>query len=685
MKNQAWIVIIAIVGIFGVIACIILSVVGAVSVGVLARSQAPAPEMFPGAAGSSNQEAEVSEATPVKLETAAPVEFSIENELATTAIPDRDRYDLAVRFNNLDPAIPARPASREYEVGEVDLFFVNNSAEQTTIEVEAELVYVSGQVYAWVEVGETVDQRTLRTAIDEFALEAVPAALDLFTAPDFEVDKFHVLHTAQISTGIAGYYFSPSEYTREVVPTSNEKSMFFINLNNTRPASSHYNAVLAHEFQHLVHWHQDQNEETWLNEGYSELSARVAGYGQSDFIPEFARNPGVQLNNWPELGSTSPHYAASYLFSEYLFEEYGEDVIRALAREPGNGLDGVDIVLGEQGYSTTADDVFADWTLSNYLNASGQYGYDNITFAVPDIKDVLLLSNSGTFLYQNSVSQYGTDYLLLDAGPNISITFTSQEFVGEKPNTVPLVNAVTTDTDGDTATDDRFVWWSNRGDDINPRLTRAFNLTAVDSATLIFDTWFNIEELWDYAYVSVSTDGGMRWDILRSSCTTSENPYGNAYGIGGYTGLSSDCPVESNGGWFSESLDLTPYAGNDEVLIRFEMVTDDAVNNPGLLIDNIVVPEIGFYDDGEQGIGDWQAEGFVLTDNTLTQRFIVQAVRFEADGTPVIERVSLDENNVGSLSISSPGGAAVLAVSGATRYTTELASYSVEIRESTSE
>ena len=50
----------------------------------------------------------------------------------------------------------------------------------------------------------------------------------------------------------------------------------------------------------------------------------------------------------------------------------------------------------------------------------------------------------------------------------------------------------------------------------------------------------------------VSTDGGATWTPITTTRTTDEDPHGNAYGPG-YTGQS--------GGWVQESIDLTPYVG----------------------------------------------------------------------------------------------------------------------------
>ena len=80
-------------------------------------------------------------------------------------------------------------------------------------------------------------------------------------------------------------------------------------------------------------------------------------------------------------------------------------------------------------------------------------------------------------------------------------------------------------------------WWSNRGDNVDTWLTRELDLSAVTGATLRFWTWFDIEKAWDYAYVTISKDGGKTWDVLQGIHASTENPLGNSYGPG-YTGGS---------------------------------------------------------------------------------------------------------------------------------------------------
>ena len=182
------------------------------------------------------------------------------------------------------------------------------------------------------------------------------------------------------------------------------------------------------------------------------------------------------------------------------------------------------------------------------------------------------------------------------------------------------------------------------------------------AATLTFDTWYDMEDGWDYGYVAASTDGGTTWKTLTGQHTTTKNPVGSAYGQG-YTGKSS--------GWVAESVDLGAYAGK-KILLRFELINDDATNLTGFAVDNISIPATGFTDraDGPNG---WTAEGFNRVEGPLAQKFIVQVIK--DDGT--VQRTELGPDNTAAIPLT--GDKVTIAISGATRDTTEAASYSWKI------
>ena len=144
--------------------------------------------------------------------------------------------------------------------------------------------------------------------------------------------------------------------------------------------------------------------------------------------------------------------------------------------------------------------------------------------------------------------------------------------------------------------------------------------------------------------------------------------------------LCPNCTGNSGGGgsgeWIEESIDLSPYAGQ-EILVRFEYVTDAAVNLAGFMVDDIRVPELDYETDFEADEGGWDGEGFVRMDNLLPQHFLVQVIR--QDGETTVERIALDGANQGNLTLDLGSEGAILVVSGTTPFTTQPASYQFEV------
>jgi len=193
---------------------------------------------------------------------------------------------------------------------------------------------------------------------------------------------------------------------------------------------------------------------------------------------------------------------------------------------------------------------------------------------------------------------------------------------------------------------------------------------------LSFSLWYHLEDGWDYAYVMASSDGGKRWQILPGAHTTDKNPVGNAFGVG-WTGVSGGGKTPQ---WVQEQVDLSAFA-DQEILLRFEYVTDDAVNKPGLMLDDISIPAIGYVDDGERGMAGWEGAGWVLTNNRLAQRWLVQLLEVGRRGI-VVQRMDVGGDGKGRLSLQSDLTdlqAAVLIISALAPATTEAATYNYTI------
>ena len=594
-----------------------------------------------------------------------PETLTTEARLAQTILPPRDQRLLAMRLRNHGEQIPevVNSSPPQLQLDQSDTFWVTDNGSQPPrqFQVTANLRYIGDNSYWWVEEGMSVDLVDLERSAQQFEQHTYPTNREFFGSewsPGVDGDARVHVFLGNVP-GVAGYYAAANSYSKLAEPYSNEREMFFINLRAMQPGSDYFDSVLAHEFQHMIHWYQDRNEDTWVNEGMSELATFLNGYGPSNFMGAYTTVPDTQLNSWADTpGAAVGHYGGSFLFMAYFLQRYGDELTQAVVAAEANGIAGFNSVLAEQGIDQTFDDIFADFLIANYLNDpaqdDGRWGYADVqpTSPAPAAQHSSYPAGQPTTVYQ-----YGADYIELTGNGDLTIEFTGS-------TRVPVVN--------NQAHSGSYQWYSHRGDDSNPRLTRAVDLSGVDSATLNYWAWYDIESDWDYAYVEISEDGGDTWHILETPYSATDNPSGNAYGPG-YTGASE--------GWLEESIDLTPYAGQ-EVLLRFEYVTDDAVNRPGFTVDDISIPEIGFFDDVESGDNGWQAEGFVRIDNVLPQHFLAQVLEIGADGNASVTPIPLDETNYGTLTVSGLGDRldkAVLIVSGLSPITTEPAGYEYNI------
>ena len=592
--------------------------------------------------------------------------------LEETVIPERDLHELAIRLRGLPADTPrAVEASevRTFEVGDRRLFHASNVDTEEQFDLYATLRYRTDHVYMWVEEGEPINEANLKAAADLFEEQTYPTNRAFFGSewtPGVDGDlRLSILHATNLGNSVAGYYSSADEFVSEVRDDSNEMEMFYINIDNVSVNSAFYNGVLAHEFQHMIHWHNDRNEETWLNEGFSELATYLNGFdvGGSDYL--FADAPDTQLNSWPSgPGAAGPNYGGAYLFTSYFLDRFGSDATQALVAHPENSFASVEIVLREQGSDLTYENLLGDWVVANLLDdpdiLDGRYGYEDIDPPAVDV-ETTYFDNAYPVSEQAMVHQHGTDYIELQGRQPLTLTFTGSTQVG-------LVDT--------SAHSGQYVWWSNRGDDSNMTLTQAFDLSGLEEATLSYWTWYHIEKDWDYAYVEASTDGGATWDILETPSGVGTNPNGNSFGWA-YTGKSGggDTPE-----WIEEEVDLTDYAGQ-EVVIRFEYITDDAVTQPGFVLDDVSIPQIGYFSHLEEDGGDWEPAGFIRHANVLSQEWLVQMILFGPDATVTRLELGPDQTGAWSVPLARDTDRAVITVTGMAPVTTERASYSYEVTE----
>ena len=594
--------------------------------------------------------------TPMPLVVDAPARLAWVLHTDRHQPPDRDLAELATRLRGAeldDSLIADAPALSE---GDQQDFWITNLDDGTARLITATLQLASENAYWFVDETLTVNQADLAKAASQYEDQVRPAVVSTFgdiANPGLDGDpRLVIIHTTL--DGAAGYFGSKDSFSTEVHPHSNGREIIYLDTRTVEHGIDTHLAIVAHELQHAVHFDKDVGEESWVNEGLSEVATELAGY-RVQSPRAFMRRPHTQLNYWPDAPrSTFPHYGASALFFSYVAQRVGGAAnLTELVTEPLDGIAGVESFLNDHGLSWLQ--VFADWVVANYLDADDdRYGYIDQDVGVGPVRT--LISDEEQ---RDRLPQYSTRYYRLDTD-STSGTIT---FSGDLE-----VRQVATDcAQGATC------WWSGRGDGIDTKLTREFDLTGLDTATLQFEVWHEIEEGWDYGYVEVSDDDGATWHILDGAHTTTDNPSGNAYGPG-YTGSSRV--------WKQESIDLTQFVGGP-VLIRFEYVTDDAVYLDGMLIDGINIPELDFTD-ADDVDGEWQADGFELAGTPLEQRFLLQVVTTFPNGEVDVYRIPLGDRNNGEMKMTglAPGVEVIVIVSPITPGTRHEAGYVLEFDES---
>jgi hypothetical protein len=612
--------------------------------------------------------------TPVALDR-TPIENIPLDTLSTlqnTIVPINDPRDLAERLSGVSN-IPDTFPSGPFEVGASKDFWVTNVDTNENFQITATLRYVTPSTYFWIENGVNYNERELRDMAEAFDTKIYPTNREFFGPepnPGIDEDeRIYVLYASGLGRSLAGYFSSADAVHPLAHEYSNAHEMFLFNSDTVRFDEQFTYGVLAHEFQHMIHWYQDRNETSWLNEGFSELSTLLNGYNAGGFDYAFIGNPDLQLNDWPnDSSSTTPHYGASFLFTAYFLDRFGDEATQALVRHPENGLDSVDAVLREinaidplTGELIQADEFFVDWVVANYLGddrvSDGRYAY-KLYSGAPQASATETVSNCPSTLDGRTVKQYGTDYIQISCKGDFTLRFEGATQTRLLPASADAYSGL-------------YAFWSNKGDESNMTLTREFDFSDVSGPLEIsYQTWYDLEEDYDYLYLVASTDNGETWQIVLTPSGTAEDPSGNSYGWG-YNGTTN--------AWIQETVDLSQFAGQ-KVLLRFEYVTDAAVNGEGLLLDDISIPAIDYFSDFESDDGGWQAAGFARVQNLLPQTFRLaliykgKIIRIENIILPADQAIEIP------LSIGGDVDEIILTVSGTTRFTREVGAYSVEIR-----
>jgi len=558
-------------------------------------------------------------------------------------------------------APPTRPLAT-WEVSDTASFLYSDT--DSDRQVKAVLRYITPHFYMWFEEEVSVSDGDIAWAAEQMENEVYPKVRSLFGeewSPGIDGDvHIFVLHLAQLSDHSYGEFGSGDECPETLCSFSNGHEIIYLTLDDLGVGTDQYLGVLAHELQHAVSYNTDGNESNWLNEGLSTLAETASGHGElaGDFVPDFLANPDLQLNDWPSLQEDDgPNYGAAYLFSLYLYERFGEEFIRSLARQAHDDITGVEMTLHEHA-ALPFEQVFGEWAVANLLDdselANGQFGY--LHEELPSLKITASHSENPAEV-STTVHQYAADYVALNFRDDLRLTFDGSEQTALLPTSAHSGN--------------RF-WWSNRLDNSIASLQTQLDLTGLSNPKARFWMWYDTEMDWDAVMIQISVDEGQSWEIVKG-----QHSGENAWWEYMYTGQSGDSGSPK---WVEEEIDLRRWGGKS-VILRVQSMTDSVFSGPGFAFDDFVLES----DEGRQRQQDfetnadgWEASGFIYAGEAVRQHWAVYIVTLGAE--PTITPLTLNEQNWGEIEIKSGGELkrSILVVAALAPFTLEAASYTYQ-------
>ncbi|MBN1562232.1 MAG: immune inhibitor A [Anaerolineae bacterium] len=552
--------------------------------------------------------------------------------------------------------------TRTYEVGDAEQFIPLGSMEGTPETFF--MAYRTEHAYFWFERGIRPDLDTVQRVGDFFETHIWPLNTSIYGEarnPGIDGDsRIHVVNESFISIGLFGAFDPEDQCPRSVCPDSNQREIIYINLDTAPLGSDAYQATLTHEHQHLIQFNIDGNERRWLNEGLSQLAEHLNGFEPmviaDSNVRDFLSQPDHFLGGWTSDYDMGRYYGASYLFAVYLYERMGLDFIRHVSRSDLDGLASIQAELTAANTDLTLDDLFADWIVANTLDdpyvADGHYYYQTLDLPMPILPHPLIVSVQG-FTHDDSINQYGADYISINQPGIFNLSFDGMD-------ETPLIN--TPPKSGD------WMWWSYNAINSAARITGAFDLRDLSTATLAFSAWWEMEEDYDWFQVLVSNDNGATWEVVGGS----EAQPRNLQAPGVYYSGQSDA-------WIDETIDLSAYAGA-EVLVRFEYLTDSSTTLPGIALDDIGIVELGALDSAEDAVSIWQMEGFMRVPYTVPQNWTVTALVHYPDDTTTAHPMKLDALHTGRIQITiPPDGRATIVIGAMAPFTTNRTTYKLSV------
>lgn len=279
-------------------------------------------------------------------------------------------------------------SSEAASIGEKRSFYVDSSYDVIAREdINGALQHIGRRAYFYVDenwwetlsINEQANSRSaIRSLSDEFdnnIYSKLTSTYGYEVRPGLDNDYLITVLIHPMKNNAGGYFNSGNQYSRLENPSSNEKEMIYLNSDyiSTYLAKS----FLAHELVHLISFNQKEvlrrvTEEVWLNEARAEYAPSILGYDNNYYRSNlkhrrdiFIKYPSDSITEWK---GQSTDYGALNLFTQYLVEHYGVEILVDSLQYKGNGIDSINYALKKNNYEIDFGQIFTDWTVASLLN-----------------------------------------------------------------------------------------------------------------------------------------------------------------------------------------------------------------------------------------------------------------------------------------------------------------------------
>ena len=249
--------------------------------------------------------------------------------------------------------------------------------------------------------------------------------------------------------GAGGYFNNGDEYPRIQNPESNQREMVYLNASYLD--SQNAKSFLAHEFTHLITFNQKDkiygvSEETWLNEARAEYAPTLLGYDDEyqgsnlqQRVRIFLEKPSDSLTEWENEKSD---YGVINLFTQYLVDHYGVEVLANSLKTPKIGIPSLNEALSRSGFKEDFSQIFTNWTIAVFANNC--FFGENYCYLNPNLRNLKIVP----LIY----------FLSLIGDSTFSITYSTPDWAGNWYKIIGGKGTLTLEFDGDDKADFKVLY-----------------------------------------------------------------------------------------------------------------------------------------------------------------------------------------------------------------------------------